>query len=83
MRPTNTSAVSKRCAEYDVADRMRIFDSFPPALRRALANSARDWSVRQCHVMLTGGSQAEGIKPHTADQIVAIIARNDARIMKT
>jgi hypothetical protein len=33
--------------------------------------------------MLTGGSQAEGIKPHTADQIVAIIARNDARIMKT
>jgi hypothetical protein len=69
-------------AEYDLDTRMRVFDSFPAVLRRAIANAGYDWSVRQCHVMLSGGSEREAIKPHTADEIARMIVRNDARRMK-
>jgi Family of unknown function (DUF6525) len=80
---SKNASATKHARDYDLQTRMRVFDSFPPVLRRALANGARDWSVRQCHVMLTGGSAREGIKPHTADEIAALIALNDERRMKT
>lgn len=69
--------------DFELTQRMRVFDNFPAVLRVALASSGYDWSVRQCHLMLHGGSVALGVKGQTAEEIAALIGRNDAKRMKT
>jgi hypothetical protein len=73
----NTGKAALQISDYEVGQRMRTFDNFPQALRIALAHSDNDWSVRQCHISLHGGG--DGIKAHTANELVAIIEQNDAR----
>lgn len=73
----NTGKPARPIPDYKVTQRMLAFDNFPAALRLALANADNDYSVRQCHVSLHGGGY--GITPHTADELVALIEKNDAR----
>ena len=74
----NTGKTTRQIRDYEVTQRMLAFDNFPPSLRRALAHSDNDWSVRQCHIALHGGGE-DGITPRTADELVALIEHSDAR----
>jgi hypothetical protein len=71
------------CAFSDIRTRMRVFDNLPPAVRAALANGVRDWSIEQCHVSLHGGDQARGIKARESAGVVSWIEKNDAKLLKT
>ena len=80
--PTNTGSAVRLIQDYTVGQRMRTFDNLPAPVRRALANATRDWSVRQCHIMLHGGDAQRGIKAHTVASLVALLARNDRLAME-
>jgi hypothetical protein len=68
---------------WSLGKRMRAFDNLPSCVRVALANSARDWSVEQCHISLHGGDQARRIPSRSADELVELIAAKDAKLLKT